>query len=386
MRSSEILRGSVLVATSFACLLLLACGGHGDDLGAPPPQSPLPECVADPKAPNIDPQKPIITLNGPNVVSQPVGSPYVEAGATATDPQDGDITSRIEIKGADKVNTAAAADFLIRYNVSNNRGSAANEVVRVVRVNAGQFVQQSKRHFGETSSIMGYFEHLPVNYSNDPSAKFPVIIHNHGVGEAPDFTQNDDDQWARDPDKLDLLLRRGLSAVIDRGEWDNSRPFIVLSPQRCVNFSSDAKEEAFVQYALNTYNIDPARVYMTGFSMGAGNTWIHILNHPHELAAAVTISGGIDTSPDQGCTMKDTPTWSFHSADDKTVPVTSTLNTVAAIKACNPTLPHKVTIFQTGGHLIDMDVLEFAPKNPLDPRYDPFDEDVYRWLLQFTSE
>jgi len=383
-KSSGVWRASSLLLATCACLMWSACGSHVDD--APPPPEPLPECVALPQPPNTDPQKPVITLNGPNVISHPVGSTYVDAGATATDPQDGDISARIQVTGADHVATGSAADFLIRYNVTNSRGSAANEVVRIVRVNSGQFVEQSKRHFGETSSIMGYFEHLPLGYSDDPSVKFPVIIHNHGIGEAPDFPQNDDDPWAHDPDKLDLLLRRGLSAVIDRGEWDDSRPFIVLSPQRCVNSSSDAKEEAFVDYALNTYNIDPARVYMTGFSMGAGNTWIHILNYPHQLAAAVTISGGGDSSPQGGCTMKDTPTWSFHAADDQTVPVSSTLDTVAAIKACNPTVPHKVTIFQTGGHLIDMNTLEFVPPSAVDPHYDPFDQDIYSWLLQFTRE
>jgi hypothetical protein len=45
-----------------------------------------------------DPNEPVITLLGSRVVSQPLGVPYVDAGATATDPHDGDLTSRIVVR------------------------------------------------------------------------------------------------------------------------------------------------------------------------------------------------------------------------------------------------------------------------------------------------
>jgi len=56
-------------------------------------------------------------------------------------------------------------DYLIRYNVADSLGYKAVELVRIVRVNNGSFAEQTAREIGTTSAHMGYYEHLPVNYS-----------------------------------------------------------------------------------------------------------------------------------------------------------------------------------------------------------------------------
>ncbi len=380
-----------LFAYFFALTLWFAIVGCNDapvdNVSAPTPTpTPVPvpaACLAVVQPPNTDPNRPAITLKGPRVVSQPAGVPYADAGATATDAGDGDITSRIVVTGLDAIAGGAAGDYLVRYNVSDSRGSAATEAVRVVRVNSGRFVEQTGRDFGTTSAVMGYYEHLPAHYSDDPAQTFPLIVHNHGAGENADIEQSPLDRYAVLPDKLDLLLRRGLSGIIDQGMWDDTRPFIVLSPQRCVAFL-DAHIESFVQYAVNTYNVDPTRIYMTGFSAGAYLTWEHVRLNPSQLAAAVTISGGGNQTYTAGCVMKDTPTWSFHAADDATVSVWDSINTVRAIDSCEPSVPHRLTIYPSGGHLIDIPTLELTTLGQGEPQYDLFDQNLYTWLLQFT--
>jgi predicted esterase len=378
-----------LLAVLVGAGILLLTPGCDDGAGShpsfpTPTPTPIPAaCLAAIQPANLDPNRPAIGLNGPRVVAQPVGVPYVDAGATASDPVEGNISSRMVVSGLETLSTAARGDYLVRYNVRNSLGSAASEAVRVVRVTDGQFARQTRRDYGTTSAIMGYFEHLPADYSDDPGRTFPVIIYNHGIGEDADFIQTGAGQYAPSPNKLDLLLRRGLSGIIDHGTWDDSRPFIVLSPQRCLSFG-DGHEEAFVEYALNTYQADPSRVYMMGFSAGAFVTWEHVLLNPNQLAAAVTISGGGNTSPGAGCVMKDTPTWSFHAADDPTVLVADTINTVASMRACSPTVPHRLTIYPTGGHLIDIETLELTAMGQGEPQYDPYDQDLYGWLLEFT--
>jgi predicted esterase len=371
-----------------ACLVLISsgCGDRPSYLppvDVPPPAQPPAACLATIPPVNADPNRPVITLKGPRAVNQPVGVPYADAGATAVDPADGDVSSRIVVAGLDTLATAARGDFLIRYNVTDSRGLAATEAVRVVRVTDGGFVRQTRRDYGTTRAVMGYFERLPPNYSDEPARSFPLIIYHHGYGENADFTQVDADQWAASPDKLDLLLRRGLSGIIDHGRWDDSRPFIVLSPQRCIAFG-DNEISSFVRYALTTYAVDPSRVYMMGFSAGAFVTWQHVLLHPDELAAAVTISGGGNTSASAGCVMRDTPTWSFHARDDQTVPVADSINTVASIDACSPAVPHRLTVFPSGGHLIDIATLELTLVGQGEPQYDVYDQDLYTWLAQST--
>ncbi|NAS14348.1 immunoglobulin-like domain-containing protein [Poritiphilus flavus] len=84
-------------------------------------------------APDIS--APVIELLGENPVYLTVGDTYVEAGATATDDRDGDLSSDIVI-GGDTVDTSIADTYEVTYDVSDGAGNAATQVVRevVVRV------------------------------------------------------------------------------------------------------------------------------------------------------------------------------------------------------------------------------------------------------------
>ena len=80
----------------------------------------------------VDTTVPVITLLGDNPVTIEVGSTYTDAGATATDTYDGDITSSIVTVST--VNTAIEGVYTVTYNVSDASGNAAVEVIRTVNV------------------------------------------------------------------------------------------------------------------------------------------------------------------------------------------------------------------------------------------------------------
>jgi hypothetical protein len=80
----------------------------------------------------VDTTLPVITLLGDNPVTIEVGSTYTDAGATATDTYDGDITSSIVTVST--VNTAIVGVYTVTYNVSDASGNAAVEVIRTVNV------------------------------------------------------------------------------------------------------------------------------------------------------------------------------------------------------------------------------------------------------------
>jgi hypothetical protein len=79
----------------------------------------------------VDTIPPVITLAGNSSVTITAGSDYIDAGATATDNYDGNITSRINESGY--VNTSAAGVYTITYDVTDSSGNKA-EVVRTVTV------------------------------------------------------------------------------------------------------------------------------------------------------------------------------------------------------------------------------------------------------------
>ncbi|CAA6819376.1 MAG: Unknown protein [uncultured Thiotrichaceae bacterium] len=76
---------------------------------------------------------PTITLNGSNPQIVELGDEYIEAGATATDETDGDLTEQINISGS--VNMDLPGDHIITYSVSDASNNYT-EVQRVVTVRA----------------------------------------------------------------------------------------------------------------------------------------------------------------------------------------------------------------------------------------------------------
>jgi len=84
------------------------------------------------EAPIIDTTAPVISLLGENNISINVGDLYTDAGATASDDIDGDISSNISITNL--VNTAIAGSYTVTYNVSDAAGNSATPIVRNVVV------------------------------------------------------------------------------------------------------------------------------------------------------------------------------------------------------------------------------------------------------------
>ena len=80
----------------------------------------------------VDTTLPVITLLGDNPVTLEVGDTYTDAGATATDTYDGDVTSSIVTQS--NVDTAVVGVYEVAYNVSDASGNAAVEVTRTVNV------------------------------------------------------------------------------------------------------------------------------------------------------------------------------------------------------------------------------------------------------------
>lgn len=94
-----------------------------------------------------DTTPPVITLKGSSPVEVLVGASYVDAGATATDDVDGNITS--DIKTTSTVNTAVAGSYVVVYNLHDAAGNAASQVTRDVNVVAGLFDDTSGSVFAD---------------------------------------------------------------------------------------------------------------------------------------------------------------------------------------------------------------------------------------------
>ncbi len=80
----------------------------------------------------IDTTAPVITRIGSASVILPLGEVYTDAGATASDNRDGDIT--VNIVTFDPVDNLTLGTYILTYNVSDAVGNAATQVTRSVEV------------------------------------------------------------------------------------------------------------------------------------------------------------------------------------------------------------------------------------------------------------
>lgn len=102
--------------------VLSACGGGGGGDDEDGGNTGINDTIA-----------PVITLTGSDTVSLNQGDSYTDAGATADDETDGDISANIVTAG-DTVDTTTVGNYTITYNVSDAAGNAAIQVTRTVIV------------------------------------------------------------------------------------------------------------------------------------------------------------------------------------------------------------------------------------------------------------
>ena len=80
----------------------------------------------------VDATKPTIALSGDATVTVEAGSTYTDAGASAADGYDGDLTS--SIAATSTVDASSVGSYSVTFNVSDAAGNAATAVVRTVNV------------------------------------------------------------------------------------------------------------------------------------------------------------------------------------------------------------------------------------------------------------
>jgi predicted peptidase len=170
---------------------------------------------------------------------------------------------------------------------------------------------------------LDYLLYLPETYGEAPDERWPLVIFLHGMGE-------------RGAD-LELVKKHGIPKLVEAGK---EFPFVAVSPQ-CPGDSLwilkvDALR-ALMDEIVDTYAVDPGRVYLTGLSMGGYGTWHWAATDAERFAAIAPICGGGYSYmgyPEKVCALKDVPVWSFHGAKDPVVAIEESEKMVNALQAC----------------------------------------------------
>lgn len=214
-----------------------------------------------------------------------------------------------------------------------------------------------------------YLLYRPEGSAADPARRWPVLLFLHGAGE------RGDDPWLVAKHGPPKLVRAG--AVLTPAEQSAAaaaRQFIIVSPQCPAGATWDGETLlALLDEVLRTSPADPARVYVSGLSMGGYGTWSLLVRAPGRFAAAVPICGGGQTiellvaGPAQREALKTLGVWVFHGEKDPTVPVAESERMVAALRrAGHPGV--RLTVYPEAKH--DSWTATYA------------DPGLYAWLLQ----
>jgi predicted esterase len=320
--------------------------------------------------------KPTLTLIGNKTVFVPSYAEYVEQGAIGKDIFGKDISEKITILESHSI--ISPSDTLITYQLKDDNQRVAAPVSRLIRGVDSQ-PSYSLRPVGSTDSHLGYVEQLPADYGKNPKTKYPLFIYHHGAGgEAASINLSPKTSLNR----LFNAWDGGPARIAMRKHWNTHSPLIVLSPQRSYFDADIRRVDAFVDYAVRTYQVDPSRIYMGGFSAGGFISWEYAIQYPHKVAAIVPLAGGLlNKGMESICNAKDVSVWAFHSKDDKTVGVSKASSAVNAYNQCNPKNKAKLTLFDKGGHSIHQKVLELRGMYKHSKDGDPFTENLYLWLM-----
>ena len=240
---------------------------------------------------------------------------------------------------------------------------------------------QTARSFSDPTmpNIKGFYEYLPAGYTPGSGKKYPLIIFFHGVGEL-----------ASNGAPLSAVLNNGVPKVIAQGKFpvsftvnNQTYSFIVISPQ-FNTWPGSADAIKFKNYLLSKYDVDINRIYVTGLSMGGGETWGALSENKTEakaFAASAVVCGYYPptTTLAANIASNNTPIWAFHNKADPNVPTDYSINWVkyidATIPAPNPLA--KITIFDATGH--------DAWTKAYDPAYKENNMNMYEWMLQYSK-
>jgi predicted peptidase len=204
---------------------------------------------------------------------------------------------------------------------------------------------------------LDYLLQLPKGYDAKAGKKYPLIFFLHGAGE-------------RGANVWQVAKHGPAKRAVD----DPAFPFIVVSPQ-CPSNQRWSRDELvpLLDEVCKTYAVDPARIYLTGLSMGGFGTWDLGMTYPERFAAIAPICGGGETIPillaggDKAQAMKSLGVWVFHGGKDNVVAPNESERMVEALKRAG--VPNvKFTVYPEAGH----DSWTETYKNP----------EFYTWLLQ----
>jgi predicted peptidase len=165
---------------------------------------------------------------------------------------------------------------------------------------------------------------------------YPLVLFLHGAGERGSDNAKQLKYlptWLADP----ALRRRHPCYVLapqcrmDERWVDVSWADAKSTPQPAAPTVDLAAATQALEETIAREHVDPARIYLTGLSMGGYGTWDLAARMPDRFAAILPVCGGGDERV--AARIASLPIWCFHGDADTAVPADRSRTMIAAVKA-----------------------------------------------------
>lgn len=199
--------------------------------------------------------------------------------------------------------------------------------------------------FNETGIDLPWNLHEPRQASEDPDARFPLVVYIHGGAER-----------GSDPNAANVHLNNrhaknffaSANSLLTPEHQEQFPAYIVAPLCNCqfygnewasnggANFNMQDNPSrygeaalALIEKLIKEKQIDPARIYVTGPSMGGGGSWEFAVRRPDLFAAAIPLAGHPPSTSDLA-KLRETlvPVWSNHGEGDGNNPIGDAQNAV----------------------------------------------------------
>lgn len=199
-----------------------------------------------------------------------------------------------------------------------------------------------------------YAVNLPSDYRAGADRRWPLIVYLHGSGGGEERA------WATAKDG---------DGPMGYGHKTPNFPFVTVALRSMGGWFPPAVEDV-IDDVLNKYDIDSARIYLMGFSMGGFGTWATAYDRPERFAAIAPVAAGGGDAALMPL-LKNVPAWVFNGGADETTSPRAARAAVEELKAAGGAA--RYTEYPGMSHT-DSLRLAFVEK------------DLYSWLLQFKTK
>jgi hypothetical protein len=202
----------------------------------------------------VDTTAPTITLLGDPSITVEVGSTYDDAGATAADIVDGDLTSSIVT--VNPVDTDVVGAYTVTYDVSDAAENAAVQVTRTVEVVAAPVIADI--YAGSETTVLGTVAAGDLSATTASDDTYEVLAEHHQGGRPSKRVSALDHRWTFEignPDQVVLIIEARRAANADGDDFaieysTDGAPFQPLLVSDSVPLVIDSENDSVQQASL----------------------------------------------------------------------------------------------------------------------------------------